>query len=1162
MTAGTRRTFLLLILLAVIPSPHSAHAQYFGQNKVQYESYDWSIIKTPHYRVYFHDRERGVALDVARMAERAYDRLSTILNHEIADPIPIILYASQSEFQQTNVSSGPISEGTGGLTEYLKRRVTLPATGSYGELDHVLTHELVHAFQLDLLTRGSQSSLGGAFHYVPPTWVMEGMAEYLSLRRVDELTAMWLRDGALQNYLVPVAMMDRIADIRVYRYGQAIMAYLGETYGDEKIGQLFKKAAAVRSLPRAFEETLGLTMDKFSENWMEAMRKKYLPEIQDHENPEDFAFRLTNSEKELANINLAPAVSADGDHVVFFSDRSLYDDLYLASAIDGTVEKRLVKGERSSDFESLRYFRSTADWSPDGERICFVALSGGHDVIDILRVGDEKILAQLRFDLDGIVSPSFSPDGEWITFSGLADGSSNLYRVRADGTGFEQLTDDRYMVREPRYTPDGQRIVFVTDRGPDTDFDQLLFSPSRFAFFDLRTRAVTMPEGQAGINISPHLFPDNRHLLYISNRSGIANLYIRDLETGEDRRITNILTGVTGILDTGSAVSLSRNGKRLVFSAFSKGSWDLFAIKDPLSLWEHGVPWRMPEPLIAVTTVPAGGRPARVTLRDDRVLGPPISSAAGGGAAASAPSDSVASPQGEAGAPIPVPGAAGAEPAAASTDGSDAAGLRAPSIGLASLGPTLVTDESAGGPGTATGPEHPRASASGGGPPDSTGTAGATGEQKPSAAGPGGSEAAQPAGDTAVEAQLDSLWAEVHEMNGPKGEKLEGQAAAREHRKGGSEAEEEPSIDIAEVFAEKTELMDPASFEVKKYKPKFSADYLSANGFFASNVGLAAQSVLQFSDVLGNQVILVGADVYGSLNDSNLLLEYINLKNRTNWGLSAFQFRNDFFIFTAQEGDFVSQIYRGVDLTLQRPFSRFRRAEFSLQGLAVSQEVYAESFNQGSISGYDPVQHGILYYVQPGVALVEDNTLYGYTGPISGGRDRFGFDIAVGDLRFRTYLGDVRRYLNIRHRYALAVRLVGAVSEGRDPQFFRIGGPYTVRGYDYGQFGGWKVAMTNLEFRFPLIEQLRLGWPLPLSLQGVRGALFFDAGAAWRDNRKFKPIESHGGAFRLRDVAASYGLSTSINLGFSVVKWDLAWPTDLSRNLGKPRGSISFGLDY
>jgi len=1069
--------FVFTLLASVLCLASSASAQYFGQNKVQYETHDWSIIETPNFRVYFHDGEKRVALDAARMAERAYTRLSQILNHEIHEPVPLILHASHAEFQVSHVSPGLVSEGTGGYTEFMKRRIAMPVTGDYSEVDHVLTHELVHAFQIDLLSHGGKS-VGGGLRYVPPLWVMEGMAEYLSTGHVDELTEMWLRDGALEGYLLPITVMDRVGDIRVYRYGQAIMHYIGTTFGDEKVGEFFKKMTVTRSLPRASEEALGITLEKLSDNFVREMRVKHLPTIANHQTPDEFAFQLTHSERELSNVNLSPAISPQGDHVVFFSDRSLYNDLYLASAVDGSVEKRLVKGERNPDFESLRYFRSTADWSPNGKEICFAALSGGRDAIYIQRVRDEKIVQKLRLELDGIGSPSFSPDGEWITFSGMDDGSSNLYRVRVDGSGLEQLTDDRFMVREPRYSDDGTRIAYVTDRGPDTDFERLLFSDPVIALYDLGSGDVDVLPDQDGINISPHFFPGDQFLLYVSNRTGISNVFLRDLETGEDRQITDILTGVSGIIPTGTAVTLSRNGKRLVFSSFSRGSLDLFALKNPLELWDDGVVW--------------DGLDAEAIAED---------------ISASAADD-------EEGGIRPTEDMAWLA--------SEIAGAEGPPQAVDRTAPIIVAEDSDLTTVREVGDdeEHP---------------------------------------DPEVAGRLDSLWNDVQAI-GPENGALLGESnlpvVARE-----PDYVREDEVVVSEIFADNVDLPDPSSFKINAYKPKFSADYVSANGFFANNVGLSAQSVLQFSDVLGTQNILVGADVYGSFRDSNLFLGYTNRKRRTNWTVSAFQYRNDFFIYAAEDrDDFVSQIYRGANVSVLRPFNRFQRIEASLSGLAVAESVYRGNFRSSDPNL--PDETGTLYYVQPGIALVTDNTLYGYTGPISGGRDRFAYDVTIGDLKFRTALADVRRYYNLRQRYALAIRVVAASSDGRDPQYYRIGGPYTVRGYEYGQFRGTKIGMANIEFRFPLIEQLRLGWPLPLALQGVRGAIFFDVGAAWTQSEKFKAFAFEDGNLRMRDLNGSYGLSTSMNLGFTVLKWDLSWRTDLSRNLGKPRGTISLGLDY
>lgn len=1042
-----KRTILILSTVLIGLALGFGRAGAFGQNKVQYKELDWSIITTEHFDVYFYEGEREAAVDAARMAERAYLRLSTILRHEIEAKVPLILYASQSDFQVTNISPYIVSEGTGGFTEFQKRRVTLPFTGGYGDLDHVLTHELVHAFQVDILfgktERGIANPLG---QYTPPLWFMEGMAEYISVTEVDNLTEMWMRDAALQGYLIPLDALSLVGDIRVYRFGQSIFSYIGRTFGDERIGELLKRVARAKSVDRAFEDVLGITLEKFSEDWMEDVRKTYLPQIRDHEKPEAFARRLTNAQKGLSSFFLAPALSPDGSLVTYLTDASLYNDLYLASALDGSVQRRLVKGERREEFESLRFLNASFDFSPDGKRIVLAAKAGAWDNIYLIDAGNGDVKKRIRFELDGIVNPSFSPDGEWIVFAGLDGGRSDLFRCRVDGSGLERLTEDRFLNMSPRYSPDGASIVFVTDQDSTTNFDDLIFASPRLAILDLATRRVSVLPGMRGTNTAPHYFPDGRHVLYVSDRTGIANLYVRDLVTGRDARLTDVLTGVSGIIPLAPAVTLSRDGRRLVFSAFSRGTWDLYAMKDPLERAQWDVP-----------------------IVDAAADANPLLAARDAGTIADAPR----------------------APAAADTARPAAA------IPPADIDSLLAA-------------------------PDS----------------------------------LPDLWIRRPSPTAPGGE---GPAAGA--RPDGGDGEE-PETKVPEVFARYRDLPDTTTFTIDDYSVRFSVDYAAANGYFTSNVGFGAQTALRFSDILGNHNLVIGASIYGSISDSDLLLQYINLSRRTNWGIAAYQFRDDFFLATATSDDaFVSQVYRGFEGIVSRPIDRFRRMELSLEGLQVSESVYRQAFYTGSY--YDPyvkTETNDLYFVRPGLAYVHDNALFYYTGPISGSRSSASFDVSFGDIQSSRWIVDYRSYRNIRQRFAFVYRLIGATSHGRDPQVFRIGGPFTLRGYGYGELVGRNVGLVNVEFRFPLIEHLQLGFPLPLGLAGIRGALFFDAGSAWMDNRDFHVFSREGG-LHLDSIDASYGLSAAMNIGFAVIRWDLAWPTDFKRHRD-PRGIFSIGSDF
>ena len=174
-----------LVAAVNLAAPALLNAQYFGQNKVQYQNFDFHILRTPHFDIYYYPRGVGGAL-TPRAWRSAGTRGSRgagprVRGAPAGDPL-----RQRPDFQQTRCSQGEIGEGTGGVTEVFKQRVMLPFAGPYEETDHVLGHELVHAFQYDIpaLAAGRRAA-GGAARFNAPLWFIEGMAEYLSIGPVD-----------------------------------------------------------------------------------------------------------------------------------------------------------------------------------------------------------------------------------------------------------------------------------------------------------------------------------------------------------------------------------------------------------------------------------------------------------------------------------------------------------------------------------------------------------------------------------------------------------------------------------------------------------------------------------------------------------------------------------------------------------------------------------------------------------------------------------------------------------------------------------------------------------------------------------------------------------------------------------------------------------------
>ena len=138
----------------------TVYGQYFGKNKVLYKNFDFKVMKTKHFDIYFYPEFQEAAEQAGRLAERWYIRYSRMLNHNLSTRQILILYSSSPHFQQTTVISEMIGEGTSGLTESLKWRIVLPLGISLAESDHVIGHELVHAFQYDMTSQGYASSVG------------------------------------------------------------------------------------------------------------------------------------------------------------------------------------------------------------------------------------------------------------------------------------------------------------------------------------------------------------------------------------------------------------------------------------------------------------------------------------------------------------------------------------------------------------------------------------------------------------------------------------------------------------------------------------------------------------------------------------------------------------------------------------------------------------------------------------------------------------------------------------------------------------------------------------------------------------------------------------------------------------------------------------------
>jgi len=564
---GARKIAVAGALGLLLTLPFPADAQYFGRNKVQYENRDFLVLTSQNWEIHFYAEEAEAVEDMARMAERWYERFSRAFQHEFETRKPLVVYADHPDFQQTNTLSGRISQGVGGVTESLKNRVIMPLTASYRETDRILGHELVHAFQFNI----AQNRLNGGFMNLVrlPLWLIEGMAEYMSMGREHPHTAMWLRDHLLRDDKPTLKEITRDPRYFAYRFGQAFLSYVGGTYGDDAAQDFFRTALR-RGWEPAVEHVFGMPADSLSAQWWEAIEAAYRPLMAGRTDPYETGKVLLCVECGAGRSNVAPSLSPNGRYIVFQSERDLFSmDLFVADVATGKILRPLRRNE-TAYIDGIRYIDSSGSWSPDSRKLAFVIFAEGDNQLAIMDVQSGRL--EDRIDIEGlgaIQNPAWSPDGRRIAFTGLKGGITDLYLYDFESGNVQQLTNDKHADLHASWSPDGRTLVFASDRSGETDFETLTFGNYVLSFLDLETLAVTpLSVFDGAKHINPVYDRTGEGIFFVSDADGFSDIYHLQLADGEMRRTTSAVTGVSGITATSPAFSYSPQTNLLAFSVF------------------------------------------------------------------------------------------------------------------------------------------------------------------------------------------------------------------------------------------------------------------------------------------------------------------------------------------------------------------------------------------------------------------------------------------------------------------------------------------------------------------------------------------------------------------------------------------------------------------
>jgi WD40 repeat protein len=574
-----RVPLVVCLLAALLASPASAQfIPYYGKNKVAYDSFGWRVYKSPHFEVYYYPEFEQHLARVVSYLESSYQKVSAALKHELESPVPVIFYKTHSEFEQTNLYPTFVPEGVAAFAEPVRGRMVLPIDEPPDKLQGLITHELTHVFEFDIIPRNLvQRNV--------PLWVDEGLADYMR-ETWDPLDLMSIRDAAITDQIPRMSREEDFAYVSnprlVYNLGHAVFEFIEARYGKEGIRQFlytFRKNIVGGGIEDIYAQAFRIRPEEFDEAFDKWLKERFKP-FRDKQRPSDYGKDLApDAEKTSYSQVYAFAPSPSGEIVAALTgNRSEGEaDLILLSARDGSVLENLTKGY-TEKFENITFNDDfvagrTLAFDPKGDTIAFFARTGKRRSLFLVSVLTGKVIKRVSMELDQAQSPALLPDGRRALLSAIKEGVSDIWLLDLETGETKNLTMDSFYDRDPQISPDGSLVVYTRRiSGHDKIWVFPLNDPSKKTQLTFGTYDDT----------APIFSPDGTRVYYSSTEDDeIYNIRSLDLKTGVIRQYTDALGGTMT-----PAVFPGRGSDRVAFISYFKGEYRLQTLDTAESLKE------------------------------------------------------------------------------------------------------------------------------------------------------------------------------------------------------------------------------------------------------------------------------------------------------------------------------------------------------------------------------------------------------------------------------------------------------------------------------------------------------------------------------------------------------------------------------------------------
>ncbi|MEO9803557.1 MAG: translocation protein TolB [Reichenbachiella sp.] len=538
-----RVQLISLLLFSALTSFSQEHRKVFGQNRVQYKSYDWYYYSTDDYDVHYYNLGEEYAKLTLDYLDEEYDKLTDLLGYAPFSKTKIFLYNSPVDLKQSNIGVDGATFTIAGQTKFVKLQVEIAYPGSIIEFKKELKFRLTKMLLDDMMFGGSLAEMfQSAYLLHLPEWFIGGAANYAAYGWSVEM------DDYMRDFLIKkkTKKLSRLEDVRAQMVGQSVWNYIAIKYGKSNLSNILNLTRIIRNPEHSIASSLGISFKQFKYEWAEYYRNANASLDAAYDSPEkdNKLIGKTGKVAKLTKVRVSP----DGKHLAYVNN---YRGKYTVNVrnLETGNEKTALRGGYHVINQEVTLELPIIEWVSESQLGIVQNWYGTNYLVTYdLPTRSKQRKSLLRFNqIQGI---GFNDNGKLAVLSADIQGQNDLYLISMRRNAVKRLTKDKYDDLNPKFIPGTDAIVFSSNRPSDTlnlALDNINDAPNALNLFAYDLDTTTNVVFRMTNTLSNDYYPvpvDRENVFYLSDQKGIYNLYKYDFSNGIYNQVSNFRTSL------------------------------------------------------------------------------------------------------------------------------------------------------------------------------------------------------------------------------------------------------------------------------------------------------------------------------------------------------------------------------------------------------------------------------------------------------------------------------------------------------------------------------------------------------------------------------------------------------------------------------------------